>query len=126
MEQKIFYSSINETVKNDYLRFCAVLKYSYINTYNIIDNPRSSFYPFVHHALMQKGKKEWTIAAFVVSDAGEAVWGAKNGAAAGAAAGPVGAAVGGVIGAVAVGGMSSAVKYACTETIKQKVFHVKD
>lgn len=108
-EQKIYHTNISSEVKDYYLIFCSVAKYSLINVEQIAHDPNSPFYQLIMDRLQGKGKLSGHGDA-VLADAIGAGRGACHGAAAGAAAGPGGAVILGAVGAVCEGGLSTAVE----------------
>ena len=109
IEQKVYHTKISSEVKDYYLIFCSVAKYSLINIEKIAHDPSSPFYQLINNRLQGKGKLSGN-GDIIFADACGAVKGAQMGAEAGMAAGPEGAVILGAVGAVGVGALSSAVE----------------
>lgn len=123
--QKVSNSTYTDDVKEMYLIYCAVSKYSVMNVVHICMDPTSGFYQYLFSdndskesvlSKVRKTLKEHPIAA---ADARGAVIGGATCARYGVAGGPAGVAVTTVAGAAVRGACSSAMKAARNEIINQ-------
>ncbi len=119
IEQKVFFSKIVEPwVKDYYLMFCAIARYSLINAEKIINNEESPFYEYFTSNNPDGGeKKAGGKGDLIIADATGFVHGAYIGATAGVAGGPAGSVILGAVGGVCVGGLSSAVEVGLKKTV---------